>query len=1528
MLDFYQNTPSSTITTTTTRTKHSPNRIKKRIKLKLNVINYPFLNLLLLLISLIYFTPLIRAATNNQPITTFNTFPNPPTKLIYFEDTPIILAHDSVNRLVRRSTDEGKTWKEISNVPKGDSWIILDHPYDNRVAFILSKTNKHWRTINRGDSWQSFETADQPTIGGSPLAFHSTKWDWILFNGQKCESLGGWQGKRCYDETWVTTDTFGSPPKKMLDHTSKCIWAYSNKHFVSTLPLEQVFCIAYEPPKEIEKPTSMTSLLDRLKSLTGQLGLLRESRLYSSVDFFQHDRTLIDLGLGKDSRGVIGMGAVQRYIVVALKPGNVFTHSSNTNSADEMLLFVTENGREWSRARFPHGHGLRENAYTIVESTTHSIMVDVLTHPSAISGTMFTSNSNGTYFVKSLDFTSRSNSGIVDFEKIVAIEGISIANTISNHHEIEHQHGRKQVQTKITFDDGGHWQFLKAPKTSSTNCDITDLQSCALHLHSVTQPHNFGRVFSTPAPGILMGVGSIGEKLLPYDESDTFLSIDGGLNWNLVAEGARKYEIGDQGGLIVMIDDEAPTDQVEYSYDFGKTWKTMKLGQKLRAKLLTSVPDATSQKFLLLGTTEREKSKSINRHAVVQLDFSQMGRKKCKDGDFEKWYARKLGGNPDCLMGHKQFFRRRKPEADCFVGEKFHEAVSREENCPCTDEDFECDYNYVPDNNLCVLAGPEKIPVGACATVNEKFMGSSGYRLIPGNTCDRSSGLKKDEPTQKDCSEGQAQPGQVTHQRFQFSGQVLEQSYFGDSHTILAFTSRNQVWQSNNQGFSWDEPIKSKKFISLQMHPYSRDRAYLVTPMNEISYTTDKGMSWNTLKTPNEPNLLSIPLLDFHPTRPDWLIWTGSNDCASTSSNTCRAISYYTKDNGRYWTKIEEYVRVCSWGRDKKFRLDERTIFCESYLHKKGTQRSMSSNPLRLILGKNFFTDRTTLFDSIVGFATFEEYMVVAQISNAGDHLHLLVSLDGTHFAKAQFPPHLKIENKAYTVLESTTDAVFLHVTMNGASGSEYGSLFKSNSNGTYYSLSLEHVNRNSNGYVDFEKMMGLDGIAVMNIVSNPDEAVITGKKKLVSRITHNDGGRWKPIPPPSKDSLGQPYTCSSTECGLHIHGYTERVDPRATYSSPSAVGLMLAVGNVGRSLAPYKDSDTFLTRDGGFTWEEVSKDAHAWEYGDQGSIILLVNDEGPTDRVKYTLDEGLSWAEYVFGDRPIRVTSVVTVPDDTSRKFILFGVAKESGENTIVIHLDFSKITNVKCVLDTTDPNHDDFELWSPSETRAEPCLFGRQTLYYRRVRSPTRMCYVGEKIPQPHAIRRNCLCSEEDFECDFNYKRDPLTHECVLENGAKPLINSESNCNWNDTYWYDRTPFRKIPYSSCEGGIELDKGSQHICPASRNHGFFWWTTFVVVPALGVGLGGFWWMRRRAGLSGVRRRGPIALADGGQRRSNGREREIIETIASVPWFLAGVGAAIWGWIVSKSWIGGGNRQGYRQVSLDDDAELLQDYDD
>ena len=1303
-------------------------------------------------------------------------------------------------------------------------------------------------------------------------------------------------------QTYYTQDAFQSAPKPLANSVSHCMFAHEKKAYSLAVPEELVYCVAWQAPG----PTSGG----------GASRDDKEFRLYSSRDFFQSESIFVDLGIGKDARGVVGVGGVTKYIVTALKP--------NANSGGDMLLYVTQDGKDWHRAMFPHGHGLKENAYTIVESTDHSILVDVNT--AAGEGTLFTSNSDGTNFVRSLDHTNRNQYGLVDFEKVVGVEGIAIINTVANSEDATHG-AEKQLKTRITFDDGGHWSLLSAPGANirgQPTCDTSDIESCSLHLHSVTQPHNYGRVFSSTVPGFIMGVGSVGSRLLSYEESDTFLSIDGGISWKMVAEGAHKYEFGGEGSLLVMVDDEAETNVVKYSFDFGQTWSELDIGVTVRARLLTTINDSTGLKFMLLGTLAR-KDESSQRHTIVFLDFLTVGKRKCNDQDREKWYARKIGGVEDCLMGHKQYYHRRRPNADCVVQNKFNDPKVNYENCACAAEDFECDFNFALEGETCMLVGPERIPAGQCARESDKFEGSSGYRLIPGNTCHRSKGAQKDDQVTKPCSAGQATPGLVSHQVNTIPGTVLDQAYLSD-RTLVAFTSQNKVWQSPNEGFSWGEVAGGVYVVSMTIHAYVRDRAYLITSGRTVHFTTTKGSSWSSFMAPTDPNGLAIPTLDFHPLRDDWLIWTGQEGCSNNDDQSkCRAIAHYSTNNGRSWNKVDEYVRLCTWARDTKLKLDEKLILCESFKTKSGNQRAAfaTGNQLQLISGGNYYSKKTILFDNIVGFATFEEYMVVAEMSAEQHGIALKVSLDGQTFAQTRFPPGMHLENQAYTVLESVTDSVFLHVTTRADYGSEWGALFKSNSNGTYYSLSLDNVNRNSAGFVDFEKMLGLDGIALINIVSNADEAAQSGQKKLQTRITHNDGGYWKPLVQPKVDALGQPYQCTSTACSLHIHGYTERRDPRATYSSPSAVGLMIGVGNVGETLAPYTESDTFLTRDGGFTWEEIHKDAHIWEYGDQGSILVLANDEDVTDHVTYSLNEGLSWQDYNFGQK-IRVSSIVTVPADTSRKFIVFGIAPGSQGETVAVHLDFSSVTNVKCKLDMTNPDTDDFEMWSPSEEREEQCLFGEQVYFHRRIRD--RNCYVGEKLPAGKR-EKFCACTEEDFECEFNYQRN-AKGDCVLAQDAQPLENV-AVCPAGEDFWYERTSRRKVPHSKCEGGLTY-LGAKHDCPGAGKRGFFFWATITLSPFLIAGLAAVWWTRRRGGG------GRIRLPEPGEGAAGG----LMDLALSVPWFLIGVAGVMVERV--KEWEGnlpdglqrllrrgaGGQRGGYRSLHVDDDAELLQDYDD
>lgn len=114
----------------------------------------------------------------------------------------------------------------------------------------------------------------------------------------------------------------------------------------------------------------------------------------------------------------------------------------------------------------------------------------------------------------------------------------------------------------------------------------------------------------------------------------------------------------------------------------------MTLDFRIRARALTTVSDSTSQNFMLIAQLSRKDQTGQGRYGVFHLDFSGTRTRQCEDSDFEHWYARSRESH-ECIMGHRQWYRRRKPDADCYVGRKFEDPVEHDENCPCTNDDYE-----------------------------------------------------------------------------------------------------------------------------------------------------------------------------------------------------------------------------------------------------------------------------------------------------------------------------------------------------------------------------------------------------------------------------------------------------------------------------------------------------------------------------------------------------------------------------------------------------------------------------------------------------------------------------------------------------------------------------------------------------------------------------------------------------------------------------------------------------------------------
>ena len=1362
-------------------------------------------------------------------------FDDVPANLFYFEDSDVVLVTDPKARITYRSEDAGVVWSPLNGVEKGQVLEVLKHPFNNQVAVVIGIDKVDWVTKDQGKTWKSWRCKDMPALTRPAISFHATDPDRMLFMTANCL---GWD---CDETVYYTRDGFDTDPKVLLDDAVACLWAKSTNLFSTG-----------------SRNSDDNRVLCTVKGAFNPF--MNNFRLLISDDFFD-TQTEPAMNQGRTVSGVMSLAAVKSYIVAAAK-------SEGTN---ELAMYVTDDAEKWHRAEFGE-HKLEEDAYTLLESTNYSMQVDVLTtRPTSPMGVLLTSNSNGTFFTKNVEHTNRNMRGFVDFEKIQNIQGIVLVNTVTNWEEVERNWlAEKEIISQISFNDGRFWLPLKA-------------EGDDLHLHSVTDQRNTGRIFSSPAPGIVMGVGNTGKRLRDYSDGDLYVSDDAGFHWKKARSGPHLYEFGDQGSIIVAIED-GETDKIRWSLNHGEDWDKMELEHDIRPLALTTVPDSTSLKFIL--TASKGRGENIE-YFIYSFDFSALDVDDCRNKDFEDWYARvNREGEPTCIMGHTQKFRRRKSDAKCFVNERdFHEAAPIADDCKCKQRDFECDYEngFTHHEDECKLTGRMPQPEGACKEGDETFMGPSGYRLIPGNTCVRKGGVELDEPIKRPCKDLKKPiaSGKIATEITKFQGDRFLEYYYleraesshGDDETVMMRTDRREAFLSKDHGKMWEPIVRDEEVVAIYPHQYINDNVYLITPSDKVYYSTNRGSSFNTFKAPEKPNMQGIQILSFHPDpkNSDWLIWTGG---LASSGGFEQSIAHVSTHGGDQWEPLLRSVRKCQFvyreGQIGTARTVDKLVYCEQY------EKQDPANPLSLVSSDDWFEHKMELKRDVINFATMAEYIVVAVRQPDLQSLQVDTSIDGQVFADAKFPYNFEVPHqRAYTVLDSSTHAVFLHVTVNNIEEQEYGSIIKSNSNGTSYVLAVSEVNRNRQGYVDFEKMLGLEGVAIINRVANVKQVENGASKKLKTYMTHNDGADWALVPKPEKNFKGEKYDCD--DCSLHLHGYTERSDPRDTYSSATAIGVMMATGNVGEHLGYKKDADTFITPDGGLRWYAAAPGNWMWEYGDQGSIIVIVKENEPTSTVLYTLNQGKDWIPYDFSDNEMIVTDITTVPSDMSMNFLLWGKIKG---DLVTVNLDFSGINERqrKCVLDENNPTGEqsDYRLWSPAHPNSDDdCLFGHVAQYHRK--KPDRECYNGaeKKIQHLHAIKNNCTCTRADFECDYNYERSSDGH-CQIVKGLTASDPIDVCRNNPDLIEYSPiTGYRRIPLSTCQGGTEYDVAAETFpCPGhgqeyAKKHGISGVGLFfaIMIPiAAAAGIGYWVWANWDNKFGRIRLgsdNGPLATSTG-----------------------------------------------------------------
>lgn len=714
-----------------------------------------------------------------------------------------------------------------------------------------------------------------------------------------------------------------------------------------------------------------------------------------------------------------------------------------------------------------------------------------------------------------------------------------------------------------------------------------------------------------------------------------------------------------------------------------------------------------------------------------------------------------------------------------------------------------------------------------------------------------------------------------------FDSAVSDIQWLGeDQKTVITQTTKGRLYRSTNGGETWNDITDYFKvdvpgsapqpFTAESMSKSPADpNTILVSGNKKTNFiSSNRGSSWKKIRQRSQ-----IHTVMFHKTRPSWLLlstWTSTCNRKDKSSapaegeedggGPCNHMLYLSRDLGKTFSLVQNYVVQFSWGDPSMGQQDR--IYFTHFRKKTGDQPKLYiwSNDVDFAYMEADGRRSTTMVPMGNKFLVSHKFIFVAKVKDVTTQtVNLMVSADGGRsFNAAQLPT--EIDEKSYTVLDTSEGLVMLHVN-HGAKENQVGNVYISDEKGFRFTLSLPNNVRGTNGDCEFDKVLSLEGVYMANFKDIPrsgdsassgaevakeaaaESEALEGeaaagtevdkrrapkskaKEESVVRtvISFDKGGVWSYLKPPRVDSTGKQIDCPPDKCWLHLHGITNFHNYAPFYSTENAIGIIMGTGNVGPYLRFEPDqTNTYLSRDGGLTWLEAHKGAFIYEYGDHGGLVVMADDVRKTKLVVFSWNEGQSWYDFELSSMPIEVDNIVTEPNATSTKFLLYGTRGDTG---VMYHLNFETLGQPLCKgVWAADSVSSDYETWSPSDGKStEKCLMGKQATYTRR--KQTSECFNGEKFERPIS-KKNCECTQENFECEVGFTRAVGSMDCKYADDGS--IKIPYSCARNDHFF--ATGYRKVVGDTCEGGWQPQQVSVPCPPKPMSKG-----AWSVLGALGM---------------------------------------------------------------------------------------------
>uniref|UniRef100_A0A8D2J9K5 Sortilin n=1 Tax=Varanus komodoensis TaxID=61221 RepID=A0A8D2J9K5_VARKO len=451
-------------------------------------------------------------------------------------------------------------------------------------------------------------------------------------------------------------------------------------------------------------------------------------------------------------------------------------------------------------------------------------------------------------------------------------------------------------------------------------------------------------------------------------------------------------------------------------------------------------------------------------------------------------------------------------------------------------------------------------------------------------------------------------------------------------------------------------------------------------------------------------------------------------------------------------------------------------------------QKQADLGLLELKRTKDFGKTFKTIGSKIYSFGLGGRFLFASVMTEKGTTRRIHVSLDqGETWNMAQLPS--VGQEQFYSILAANDDMVFMHVDEPGDTG--YGTIYTSDDQGIIYSKSLErHLYTTTGGETDFTNVTSLRGIYITSVLSEDNF--------IRSVITFDQGGEWVRLRKPENAE------CESTaknkeKCSLHIHAsysISQKVNvPMGPLSEPNAVGIVIAHGSVGDTIS-IVNPDVYISDDGGYTWARMLKGPHHYAILDSGGIIVAVEQtHHPINMIKFSTDEGQCWHSYVFSKDPITFTGLASEPGAKSMNVSIWGFTESFLSRQWVSYtIDFNDLLKRDC-------EEKDYTKWlahsSDASNPADGCILGYKEEYLRLRKSS--VCQNGRDYivtKQPSV----CICTLDDFLCDFGYFRPENQSECVEQPELKG--HDLEFCLYGKRERLKTKGYRKIPGDKCLGG------------------------------------------------------------------------------------------------------------------------------